>query len=202
MARRVTNVHGERKVQVNSRKLGLGVLASVAALAGAVLGPQLVTGSTGSSHTALDLSAFARPASQRDRLPQVIRSMVLASHFSGAPARAVGKFRGYRFYLVPGQKDLTCITAARGQEAFGSCSSVKLLRASIIYTGKGTEDHGVLLAGVVANGYSSVSVPGSTSRVHRNVFFAKLPQANVTLTLHGRGVSDRRVTLPLGHRQR
>ncbi len=150
----------------------------------------------------LDLGVFKRRATAADRLPRSISGLQLARQIQVVRAgdrlvtasRFVGRFAGFRFFVVPGRDQHVCIfgTGGSGRKAvaFGSCSPADSLQTGMITTGVGVGD-GVALAGVVADGFESATLGRQAAPVVGNVFFLTAPTSRFDIRLEGAGMTTR-----------
>jgi hypothetical protein len=90
---------------------------------------------------------------------------------SGVPA---GRLGGYRFYVVPGKDAMVCLVGInRRSESTGICNEAAGLAHGAFLAAHLRDDGRAEIAGMLPDGFGTVTAGGRTTRVNRNVFLLR-----------------------------
>jgi hypothetical protein len=155
----------------------IGVLLVVAA---AAIVSQVGFGDSGKTRIGNGkVSALARAATPRDRLPAEVLGYPFAQHnfasSSGVGSRLLKTDGSLRLYAVPGKGGLLCLVEVDevAQTSGGACADRSVLLTGSIFMSDEGEDGTQQVVGLVGDGHTYAEAAGKRVAVQGNVFLLR-----------------------------
>jgi hypothetical protein len=140
-------------------------------------------------------------ASRARLLPRELLTSAPAATYAVPLGVPVGALDRFQFFVIPGLDQQVCLMGVRGKgaaaESFGGCSPIDVLKRGVIWRAR--QDGRVWdVAGLVADGYTRVTVGRRTVPVTNNVFLLRLTGSHFRVVASGPTVARRAVSIGTG----